>query len=134
MTGDFENDKFLISKVKNVDILKVSHHGSKNGTSQELLDKIMPKISLISVGENNRYSHPNDEVINRLKSINSKIYRTDINKGVSINLDNGRIYLAKGKEDIFSIFTIENILYSYIFILIYIYLSSKESDKLFEVK
>ncbi|OLS41624.1 DNA internalization-related competence protein ComEC/Rec2 [Bacillus sp. MRMR6] len=58
-----------------IDVLKASHHGSETSTSQVFVNKLKPKISLISAGENNRYGHPHQEVLNRLKD--SNIYRTD---------------------------------------------------------
>jgi competence protein ComEC len=66
------------------DILKVSHHGSKNGTDEALLDLINPKIALIGVGEDNKYNHPADIVINLLEDLGVKIFRTDQNGGISI--------------------------------------------------
>ncbi len=60
-----------------VNILKVSHHGSKNGTSEELLDVLKPKMAIISVGAKNRFSHPNKEVLDRLKTKEVEIRRTD---------------------------------------------------------
>ena len=58
-----------------IDVLKVGHHGSKTSSGKEFIDKIKPKYSIISVGKNNRYGHPNKEVLDNLN--NSKIYRTD---------------------------------------------------------
>jgi competence protein ComEC len=66
------------------DILKVSHHGSKNGTDEALLDLINPKIALIGVGEDNKYNHPADIVINLLEDLGIEIFRTDQNGGISI--------------------------------------------------
>lgn len=66
--------KILTEKV---DILKVSHHGSKNGTSEELLEVLKPKVAVISVGEKNKYGHPTKEVLDRLKAKGIEIKRTD---------------------------------------------------------
>ena len=51
--------------------------GSKTSTSEEFLKLVLPKIALIGVGKNNKFGHPNENVIKNLKSVNSKIYRTD---------------------------------------------------------
>ena len=61
--------------LSDIDVLKVGHHGSKTSSSKEFISEINPKYSVISVGMNNRYGHPNKEVIDNLK--NSKIFRTD---------------------------------------------------------
>ncbi len=66
-----------------VDVLKVSHHGSRNGTGQELLEILKPSVAIISVGKNN-YGHPAKEVLDRLKEKGVKIKRTDLDGEVSI--------------------------------------------------
>ncbi len=66
------------------DVLKIGHHGSKNSTNQLFLDHIKPKISVISVGAKNRYGHPTAEVLEKLKNIGSKIFRTDSGGDIKI--------------------------------------------------
>ena len=72
-----EKEKDILDKynLSNIDVLKVGHHGSKTSTSKKFIDEIKPKYSIISVGKNNRYGHPNKEVLDTLND--SKIYRTD---------------------------------------------------------
>lgn len=79
-TGDIsENiENNLIENIGQIDILKVSHHGSDTGTSQGFVNSIRPKYSVISVGKNNSYGHPNDSVIKNLENVRSKIFRTDL--------------------------------------------------------
>ena len=80
LTGDagFPVENNLISQNINLEskILKVSHHGSKNATSNEFLKSVKPEKAIISVGKNN-YGHPAKELLNRLKNINVEIFRTD---------------------------------------------------------
>ncbi len=59
------------------DILKVGHHGSKTSTSDELLERVHPKVALISVGGNNTYGHPHEEVVTRLQAKGIVVLRTD---------------------------------------------------------
>ena len=61
-----------------VGILVAGHHGSAGSTTEELLKVTNPQIALISVGEDNRYGHPSNAVLDRLKAMGCKIYRTDI--------------------------------------------------------
>ena len=71
--------------LNNISILKVGHHGSNTYSSKDFISQINPSISLISVGENNIYHHPNKEVINNL--FKSRIYRTDINNMVKLTIN-----------------------------------------------
>ena len=70
-----------------IDVLKVAHHGSENGTSEELLDFLKPKIAVISVGKNNRFDHPRKEVIERLDKRNIEIKRTDFDGEIVFKLN-----------------------------------------------
>jgi len=80
LTADIDasvEKKITIDYDLNIDVLKVSHHGSRFGTSQLLIDKITPKVAIVSAGLNNIYNHPHNSVINRLEENNIKILRTD---------------------------------------------------------
>lgn len=79
------NTKYDISS----DVIKIGHHGSKTSTSTSFLNKVKPKIAIISCGKNNDYNHPNTEIINRLKKVFCKIYRTDVH-GDIILIGNGK--------------------------------------------
>ena len=76
-TGDIEeiaerkilnNYKSNLSVLK-ATVLKVGHHGSKTSSIQEFIEAVKPKIALIGVGENNKFAHPNDDVIERLEKL-----------------------------------------------------------------
>ena len=79
-----ESDILEKYNLNNIDFLKVGHHGSDTSTSEYFIDKIKPKYSFISVGLNNRYGHPKKSVLDNLK--NSKIYRTDMDGSILIDL------------------------------------------------
>jgi competence protein ComEC len=74
---DKEGEERIIKKYPNlhIDVLKAGHHGSKTSTSEQFINQIKPAIALISVGEQNRYGHPHNEVLEQLK--NTTVYRTD---------------------------------------------------------
>lgn len=59
-----------------IDVLKVAHHGSKHSSSLRFLKHVLPRLSVISVGQN-RYGHPSPDVIERLALVGSHIWRTD---------------------------------------------------------
>lgn len=73
-----------------IDILKVPHHGSKNGLSYKFLKLANPALSVISVGRNNSYGHPSKEVLEIFKALDKKYLRTDEKGDIAIELnDNG---------------------------------------------
>lgn len=82
---DKEKDILNEYTIKDIDFLKVGHHGSNTSSTEEFVSKINPKYSLISVGKNNRYGHPKESVLNTL--VNSKIYRTDLDGSIEIKLN-----------------------------------------------
>ena len=83
---DKENDIIKKYNINNINVLKVGHHGSNTSTSEYFIDKINPKYSIISVGKNNWYGHPNKEVINNLKD--TIIYRTDQDGSITFKINN----------------------------------------------
>ena len=84
-------EKEILNKynLPNIDVLKVGHHGSKTSSSQEFIDSINSKYSVISVGKNNRYGHPNKEALENLSD--SKIYRTDLNGSIMFKIKNKKL-------------------------------------------
>lgn len=88
-----EKEKDILEKynISDVYVLKVGHHGSKTSSDKKFIDEIKPKYSIISVGKNNRYGHPNKEVINNLD--NSKIYRTDEDGSILFKIKNNKFQI-----------------------------------------
>lgn len=88
--ADKEVEKNIIKKynLKNIDVLKVGHHGSKTSTDESFINEITPKYSIISVGKNNKFGHPNIETLNTLKK--SKILRTDELGTIKITLNKNK--------------------------------------------
>ena len=75
--------------IGDVFILKVGHHGSKTSSSEEFINNVNPKYSIISVGKNNKFGHPNKEVLDNLS--NSKIYRTDIDGSIMFKIKKDKL-------------------------------------------
>ena len=84
-------EKETMSKynLSDIDVLKVRHHGSKTSSGEEFIEEINPKYSIISVGKNNRYGHPNKEVLDNLEE--SKIYRTDQVGSIMFKIKNNKL-------------------------------------------
>lgn len=74
-TGDIEKvaEEKMLRQLKKetleADVLKVGHHGSKTSSTEQFIETVKPKIALIGVGENNKFGHPNEGVLERLKSL-----------------------------------------------------------------
>lgn len=100
-TGDIDKDvedeilkdsyyKEQIRQGNSVEVLKVAHHGSATSTSVNFVNETRAKVSVISVGENNRYGHPSKDVVKRLTNNNSRVYMTKDDGAVTISTDGKR--------------------------------------------
>lgn len=69
----------------NVLAIKIPHHGSKTGLSNEMLKIINPKIAIISLGENNKFGFPHQEILDALEENKIEVYRTDIKKTINLS-------------------------------------------------
>ncbi len=103
LTGDIGSaeEKALLtgkykSKLDNLVMLKVAHHGSKYSSCSEFLEVIQPCFSVISAGEDNSYGHPHEETIVRLEEVGSRIFVTKDCGAVSIKEKEGEIYIECG--------------------------------------
>jgi len=81
-----EEDLIKKYNFKDIDVLKVGHHGSKTSSSEKFINEINPKYSIISVGKNNRYGHTNNNVLENLSY--SKTYRTDQDGSIMYKIKN----------------------------------------------
>lgn len=88
LSGDAEEqtEHRMLTKDLNLRVtaIKVAHHGSKYATSQPFVDRVTPRVAIISCGEWNRYGHPSQVVLDRLKSVGATLYRTDMHGEISI--------------------------------------------------
>lgn len=88
MTGDAEKGaEGLLPGDINADILKVGHHGGSSSSSQRFLERVNPRMAVISVGKANTYGHPAPDTLKRLQQIGLEIYRTDINGSIVVSTD-----------------------------------------------
>ncbi len=94
LTGDIDTqteerllDRGLLSQAT---LLKVSHHGAGDSTSARFLSVVKPKIAVISVGEDNRFNHPSDRVLQELQTMDCDVLRTDLHGTIE--------YVTDGKQ------------------------------------
>ena len=91
-------------------VIKIAHHGSKYATSENFVKRVQPEAAIISDGSWNRYGHPAQVVLDRLKAANAKVYRTDLQGEVTLTtrgkLDSGKLFDIKtakeAKEDVWT--------------------------------
>lgn len=93
LTGDLEGRgeetlrKVYEEELREMDLLKVAHHGSKNSSMEAFLNICRPEISIISCGEGNRYGHPHKELLERLERTESRIFITRDSGAVTVITD-----------------------------------------------
>lgn len=94
-TGDAEADDLTASVPGHVDVLKVSHHGSADGTSAALVAKATPDYAVISYGADNPYGHPDESVLSLLGSAGVKVFRVGAVGNVTSYVDNWGIWWSR---------------------------------------
>lgn len=104
-TGDLEGEgeKAVTEEIENIGkkditLLKVAHHGSRNSTAQAFIEAVSPKIALISAGRDNSYGHPHEETLERLEGAGCRIYRTDEGGALTVTYRDGRVRVEEFLE------------------------------------
>lgn len=124
ITGDISQnyEKNLANYNIKSDILKISHHGSKNSSDISFLKKVNPKLAVISVGLRNSYNHPSPETIDKLENLDIPVKRTDLDGNIEI-VSSVLMNSLKANRDKFSLIHFiakeQNSLISVIIILLY---------------
>jgi len=102
LAGDLNirGEKRLINASTNLnsDVLKVGHHGAKDSCSEEFINKVKPKIAVLSVGRNNRYGYPSKAVIERFEIKKIPLYRTDYDGTIIIKTSGDTLSISTKKE------------------------------------
>lgn len=97
--GDAEEESEREIKTDiSADVIKIGHHGSKSSSSKEFVSLVHPKYAIVSVGKENKYNHPNEEIINRWKSVGAEIYLTSTSGTITIESDGEEIQIITEKE------------------------------------
>ena len=100
-TGDAgePTEKAILSRLRDVDFLKVGHHGSRYSSCQEFLDQVKAEIAVISCSDSNTYGHPSPETTLRLKKSGTKTEFTMKNGAVSVCTDGKRMWVQRFLEE-----------------------------------
>ena len=116
---DGEHDLLEAGLVPDCTVLKVAHHGSESSSSYRFLRSALPEFAVISVGRDNSYDHPSQQVLSRLEDAGAQVFRTDFHGHVLARSDgktvefsvsrNGSGVVASGREQSASDATQKNI-------------------------
>ncbi|MFW6312230.1 MAG: MBL fold metallo-hydrolase [Nanoarchaeota archaeon] len=102
-TGDIEHEveQEIINSGLNLDsdILKVAHHGNKTSSSKNFIEKVSPEVGVITVGEDNKFGHPNQKTLGVLSSEAVKVYRTDKNGDIVVETDGNSYSINASRKD-----------------------------------
>jgi len=103
-TGDAETETedlmMRSADTLHAQVLKVGHHGSRYATSARFLDAVAPEAAIISSGAENRYGHPAEQTLDRLRKAGVKIYRTDLNGEIAIVTDGNKFEIHTARQSI----------------------------------
>jgi competence protein ComEC len=75
---ELENELLAVNTLKDIDIIKIGHHGSETSSGQEFLDAVNPEFAVISAGKDNKFNHPSLRVLKRLERLEIEVLRTDL--------------------------------------------------------
>ena len=95
--GDSEEENEKTISWPKADVLKVGHHGSNTSSSEKFLNEVSPKYAVIMAGEGNSYGLPKDEIVKRIESLGTTIYRTDKNGTIEMISDGNEIKITTEK-------------------------------------
>ena len=100
LTGDAPQaiEEYLVRTYGNSlesEVLKLGHHGSKTASAESWLETVAPEYAVVSAGKNNRYGHPNPEVITRVKALGIKIENTTEKGRITFQSDGNRVWLVE---------------------------------------
>jgi len=96
-TGDAPTNAILNSNPGHIDVLKLSHHGSRTGTTEVLIHKLSPTYAVLSYAVDNSYGHPMQSVLNALHKHSVEIWGTGANGTITITCDGTNIDISGEK-------------------------------------
>jgi competence protein ComEC len=99
LTGDIEREaeSEIAPRLAHADVLKIAHHGSRSSTGAQLLDRVRPRLALISCGRHNIFGHPHAAVVEALRGRGIRVWRTDRNGSVEIEMRDGHLFVRPAR-------------------------------------
>ena len=97
-TGDAPTSAILDSNPGHIDVLKLSHHGSRTGTTEQLVRKLSPTYAVLSYAVDNSYGHPMQSVLNALRKHSVEVWGTGANGTITITCDGTTIDISSEKN------------------------------------
>ena len=97
-TGDAPTNAILNSNPGHIDVLKLSHHGSRTGTTEVLIHKLSPTYAVLSYAVDNSYGHPMQSVLNALRKHSVEVWGTGANGTITITCDGTTIDISSEKN------------------------------------
>ena len=101
LTGDIgaqaEKELAASGMLRRVELLKVAHHGSRHSSTEAFLSQVQPELSLISCSSTNRYGHPGEETLERLKQIGSRTLITKDRGAIRVRTDGKKVWVKTWK-------------------------------------
>ena len=94
------DEEYLLSHVDGLEstVLKIGHHGSSTSSTYAFLDRVKPEYAVISVGGDNPYGHPHEEVLNSLRFLDVSLFRTDMHGDIHCFYDDGALRFVTEKQ------------------------------------
>jgi competence protein ComEC len=99
LSGDVEDDvdpRLLARGLPRVDLLKVAHHGSRTSSTDAFLDAVRPAVAVVSAGAGNPYGHPSPATLERIAARGTRVFRTDQDGSVEVELGRDRLAVQAG--------------------------------------
>lgn len=103
-TGDLEQEgereliRLYNEELRNIDLLKAGHHGSKTSSTEEFITVTKPKFVVFMAGENNRYNHPHIDVVNRFEAKNTPYFTTGLDGTIEVSVLQSQMYIEKSNS------------------------------------
>lgn len=98
LTGDADASDIASDASGHVDVLKVSHHGSRTGTTLALARELTPKVAIISYEVGNSYGHPTQDCLDDLSAVGAAVYGTGANGDVTVTSDGSSVSVSCERE------------------------------------